>query len=115
MAASLLSLNSDRLLQEGQLFGVLFEALCYRDLVVYASLLPQAGSSPLRYYSDADGLEVDLIIELRDGRWAAKAEHLAFFYPIRGSSSTSSNGISFFAWIGAIYMALAVYTGYKHA
>lgn len=71
MAASLLSLNSDRLLQEGQLFGVLFEALCYHDLAVYASLLPQAGSSPLRYYSDADGLEVDLIIELRDGRWAA--------------------------------------------
>lgn len=71
MAASLLSLNSDQLLQEGRLFGVLFEALCYHDLAVYASLLPQAGSSPLRYYSDADGLEVDLIIELRDGRWAA--------------------------------------------
>ena len=25
----------------------------------------------MRYYADADGLEVDLIVELRDGRWAA--------------------------------------------
>ncbi len=55
----------------GQLFGVLFESLCYHDLAIYASLLPGVGPDPIRYYSDADGLEVDLIIELRDGRWAA--------------------------------------------
>ena len=58
-------------LQDGQLFGMLFEALCVHDLSVYASLLPGAGMRPLRYYADADGLEVDAIIELRDGRWAA--------------------------------------------
>lgn len=71
MAASLLSLNPSRLLENGQLFGVLFESLCYHDLSVYASLLPEAGPSPLKYYADADGLEVDMILELRDGRWAA--------------------------------------------
>jgi hypothetical protein len=31
------------------------------------SALPE----PLHYYRDADGLEVDAIIELRDGRWGA--------------------------------------------
>ena len=71
MAASLLAVGPDRLLTDGQLFGVLFESLCYHDLAVYASLLPGAGSEPVRYYADADGLEVDLIVELRDGRWAA--------------------------------------------
>ena len=71
MATSLLSLTPERLLEDGQTFGVLFESLCYHDISVYASLLPDAGPSPLTYYADADGLEVDLIIELRDGRWAA--------------------------------------------
>ncbi len=71
MAAALLSVSPDRLLGNGQLFGMLFEALCVHDLSVYASLLPDAGFEPVRYYSDADGLEVDIIIELRDGRWAA--------------------------------------------
>lgn len=71
MAASLLSVGPSRLLADGQLFGVLFESLCYHDLAVYASLLPGSGTMPLRYYADADGLEVDFIVELRDGRWAA--------------------------------------------
>lgn len=71
MAAALLGTNSKRLLQDGQLLGVLFESLCIHDLSVYASLLPNASSTPLRYYSDNDNLEVDAIIELRDGRWAA--------------------------------------------
>lgn len=66
-----MAVGPDRLLTDGQLFGVLFESLCYHDLAVYASLLSGAGSNPVRYYADADGLEVDLIVELRDGRWAA--------------------------------------------
>ena len=38
--------------------------------MLYASLLPEADSRPLYYYRDADGLEVDAVIELTDGRWA---------------------------------------------
>lgn len=45
-------------------------ALAIHDLGVYARALPGASSSPLHYYRDSDGLEVDAIIELRDGRWA---------------------------------------------
>lgn len=71
MVASLLAVFPGQLLANGQLFGVLFESLCYHDIAVYASLLPDAGQNPVRYYADADGLEVDLVIGLRDGRWAA--------------------------------------------
>lgn len=55
----------------GQTFGQLFESLCVHDLRAYAVCLPGAHPGSLRYYGDSDGLEVDVIIELRDGRWAA--------------------------------------------
>jgi hypothetical protein len=71
IATNLLRVTPQRLIENGQLFGVLFEALCIHDLEVYASLLPDADSHPIYYYRDADGLEVDAVIELKDGRWAA--------------------------------------------
>ena len=71
LAARLLNITPDRLLEDGQLFGALFEALCIHELCVYASVLPGAAPNPVCYYKDADGLEADAIIELRDGRWAA--------------------------------------------
>ena len=71
LAASLLQVSPERLLEDGQLFGLLFEALCLHDLAVYAQALPGAPPEPLHYYRDSDGLEVDAVIELRDGRWAA--------------------------------------------
>lgn len=71
LAANLLRVNDMRLLGDGQLLGILFESLCMHDLSVYASLLPEAPRDALHYYRDSDGLEVDAVIELRDGRWAA--------------------------------------------
>lgn len=71
MATTLLSVDRMRLLEDGQLFGTLFESLCFHDMAVYAGLLPQASANTLSYYADADGLEVDFVIELRDGRWCA--------------------------------------------
>lgn len=68
--AAMLGMSPQRLLSDGQTFGLLFESLCVHDLKVYAQALPNAGADPLRYYADADGLEVDVVIELRDGRWA---------------------------------------------
>jgi len=32
--------------------------------------IAKSGPEPLRYYRDSDGLEVDAILELQDGRWA---------------------------------------------
>lgn len=60
-----------RLLADGQTFGLLFESLCIHDLSVYTSCLPGSHPGSLHYYGDSDGLEVDAIIELNDGRWAA--------------------------------------------
>ena len=71
MACALLGITPQRLLEDGQLFGLMFESLCMHDLAVYASVLPHAPRNPLRYYRDSDALEVDAIIELRDGRWGA--------------------------------------------
>lgn len=70
LAASLLQVSPSRLLENGQLLGLLFESLAIHDLGVYARALPGASSEPMRYYRDSDGLEVDAIIELKDGRWA---------------------------------------------
>lgn len=71
LPAELLGVDAAALMDNTQLFGQLFEELCLRDLRVYAQALPGAGPEPLRYYRDADGLEVDAIVELKDGRWGA--------------------------------------------
>lgn len=69
--AALLGTSPSRLLADGQTLGLLFESLCIHDLRVYASLLEGAPRDALHHYTDSDGLEVDAVIELRDGRWAA--------------------------------------------
>ena len=69
--AAALGMGPGRLLSDGQTFGLLFESLCVHDLRAYAACLPGTHPGSLRYYGDSDGLEVDVIIELRDGRWAA--------------------------------------------
>ena len=69
--AAALGMGPERLLSDGQTFGLLFESLCVHDLRAYTACLPGAHHGSLRYYGDSDGLEVDVVIELRDGRWAA--------------------------------------------
>lgn len=72
LAVALLGMNEKALLEDWQTFGLLFENLCIRDLLVYASDLDGIStSSPLRYYRDDAGLEADAVIELSDGRWCA--------------------------------------------
>ena len=70
LAATLLQVTPERLLEDGQLLGMLFESLAMHDLAVYTDALPEASSKGLHYYRDSDGLEVDAIIELRSGKWA---------------------------------------------
>ena len=60
-------MGPERILSDGQTFGLLFESLCIHDLRAYTTCLPDAHPESLRYYGDSDGLEVDAIIELRDG------------------------------------------------
>ena len=60
-----LGLSPDRLKQDFETFGFLFESIATRDLRVYAEEI----EGTVYYYTDTTGLEVDLIVELNDGRW----------------------------------------------
>lgn len=71
LPASLLGMSPERLLREPHVFGTLFEELCLRDVRVYCSALGMIPDPGVFYYGDADGLEVDIVIELPDGRWGA--------------------------------------------
>ena len=71
IAAALLCMGPERLLQDWQTFGMVFENLVMRDLQVYTEAHPLASAHSVRYYHDDSGLEADVIIERADGRWAA--------------------------------------------
>lgn len=71
LAVALLGMGPASLLRDWQTLGLMFENLAVRDLQVYTRALPEAATVPVRYYRDDAGLEVDVIIELADGRWAA--------------------------------------------
>lgn len=71
LAVATLAMAPRALMQDWQTFGLVFENLCIRDLQIYAEALEPAADIPVRYYRDDTGLEVDAIIELADGRWAA--------------------------------------------
>ena len=71
LATALLGLSPEAFLHDWQTFGLVFENLCVRDLSVYARTLDLLDDVPVRYYRDDSGLEVDAIIQLADGRWAA--------------------------------------------
>ena len=47
-------------------FGFIFETLCIRDLRVYSSAI----GGNVSYYHDRYGLEADIVLHLRDGRYA---------------------------------------------
>lgn len=67
LACALLKVTPKRLINDLNTFGFLFEALCERDLKVYA----EAFGGKLYHYQDYAGKEIDAVIELEDGRWAA--------------------------------------------
>ena len=71
LAAAQLGMGPEALLRDWQTFGLLFEAMCVRDLTVFARALPDVGFEPVRYYRDDSGPEADAVVELADGRWAA--------------------------------------------
>jgi predicted AAA+ superfamily ATPase len=67
LAVAALRATPERLLGDLKLLGFLFESLVVRDLRVYA----QASDARVLQYRDSHGLEVDAIVEVADGRWAA--------------------------------------------
>ncbi len=67
LAVAALRATPERLLDDLELLGFLFESLVVRDLRVYA----QFADAHVSHYRDDDGLEVDAIVEAGDGRWMA--------------------------------------------
>lgn len=67
LAAAALRATPARLLADLNALGLLFESLVVRDLRVYA----QASDATVLHYRDNTGLEVDAIVEVSDGQWAA--------------------------------------------
>lgn len=67
LACSLLKLTPASLLGDLETLGFLFEALCERDLKIYA----ESFGGALYHYQDYRGREIDAVIELPDGQWCA--------------------------------------------
>ena len=66
IAAAVLRCSPEKILSDFNTFGFLFESLCHRDARIYA----QANDGDICHYRDRNNLEADMIIALRDGRWA---------------------------------------------
>ena len=67
LACALLKATPSGLLGDLETLGFLFEALCERDLRVYADSF----GAGLYHYQDYSNREIDAVIELADGNWCA--------------------------------------------
>lgn len=67
LACALLKATPERLLNDLNTFGFMFEAMCERDLKIYA----ESFGANLFHYQDYKNREIDSVIELNDGRWCA--------------------------------------------
>ena len=67
IATSLLNLTEEKLMNDLETLGFLFEALVERDLRIYADTF----NAEVYHYQDYDNHEIDAIIEMSDGEYAA--------------------------------------------
>lgn len=67
LACALLRATPDKLLQDLNTLGFLFESLCLRDLQVYA----ESFGAQLYHYQDYGNNEFDAVVELDNGEWCA--------------------------------------------
>jgi hypothetical protein len=67
LAVAALGAGPERLLSDLNYLGLLFESLVVRDCRVYAD----AVDATVHHFRDSDSLEVDIVVQCRDGRWGA--------------------------------------------
>ena len=65
LACAVLNLTADKLINNLEVFGFMFEAMVERDLRVYVD----AFGGKLYHYQDYKGHEMDAVIETDDGEW----------------------------------------------
>jgi predicted AAA+ superfamily ATPase len=84
LAAAALGAGPSRLEHDLQMLGLLFESLVVRDLRVLAQPL----DGQVLHYRDAQGREVDTIVQLADGRWGAFEVKLGGEAAIEGAAAS---------------------------
>ncbi len=67
IAAALLKMTPEKVVGDIQFMGFLFEALVERDIAVYAECM----GAELMHYQDYHNREIDAVVEMEDGEWAA--------------------------------------------
>jgi len=67
IATAVMRISPEGILKDFETLGFLFESLCTRDMRIYA----QVNDGDVFHYRDKSGLEADMIVCLRDGRWGA--------------------------------------------
>jgi len=65
LPCAILKITPEKLINDLETFGFLFEALCERDLKIYA----ESFDAQLFHYQDYAGNEMDAVLELTDGNW----------------------------------------------
>lgn len=65
IATASLGIGPSDLINDLEIFGLVFETLCMRDLRVYA----EAINGDVYHYRDKNGLECDAVVHLRDGKY----------------------------------------------
>lgn len=83
IATYFLNAGKDDLLYDTETLDLLFESMVIRDLRVYAQTI----DGEVFHYRDEDGLEVDAIIHLWDGRWGAVEVKLGMSWVENGAES----------------------------
>lgn len=67
ISCALLNLTEEKLINDLETFGFLFEAMVERDLKIYANSF----DAKVYHYQDYLNREIDSVIELEDGNWCA--------------------------------------------
>ena len=65
LPCAILNLNKEKLLNDLEYFGFLFESMVLRDLLIYADSF----NAKIYHYQDYKNNEIDAILELEDGNW----------------------------------------------
>ena len=68
LGCAILNVTSDKLMNDLETFGFYFEALCERDLRIYAESID---AKLYHYRENNSGIEVDAIVEIADGEYGA--------------------------------------------
>lgn len=68
LGCAALNITPEKLINDLETFGFYFEALCERDLRIYAENI---GGNLYHYRENNTGMEVDAIVEISDGEYGA--------------------------------------------